>query len=74
MAGGVKKLKKEKHTHTQTQGAKEGHLGAAITREQQETRGLLVAGREACGWGLREGRFNQVVFQRGLKKEKTKQQ
>lgn len=27
---------------------------AVITREQQETRGLLVAGRGACGWGLRK--------------------
>lgn len=27
---------------------------AAITREQRETRGLLAAGRGACGWGLRK--------------------
>lgn len=34
---------------------------AVITREQQETRGLLVAGRGARGRGLEVGHFNQVV-------------
>lgn len=34
---------------------------AVITREQQETRGLLVAGQGAMRLGIKEGHFNQVV-------------
>lgn len=32
-----------------------------ITREQQETRGVSVAGRAAQRLGIKEGHFNQVV-------------
>lgn len=40
---------------------------AVITREQQETRGLLVAGRGACGWGLRKA----ILIKFCAKKKKT---
>lgn len=34
---------------------------AVITREQRETRGVLVAGQVAGRLGIKEGHFNQVV-------------
>lgn len=42
---------------------------AVITREQRETRGLLAAGRGACGRGLRKAILIKLVA-KGKKKSK----
>lgn len=40
---------------------------AVITREQRETRGVLVAGQVAGRLGIKEGHVNQVVCKEGKK-------
>ncbi len=40
---------------------------AVITRQQQETRGVLVAGRVAWRLGIKKEHFNQVVCKDGKK-------